>query len=170
MATIGQELLVKIGADWVPGDKVQVFWDDGTGTVDTSRPLLNQPVNPFPTSLAPFREWLRAPWLRTTYLGNSPKGGLLKGRWLEDPWLKPVFRARIRVDLKRSDGQFLFAVAPVDEAGNPSSPTSTEFRANLKHPLGVATNITRTAFSSTKNRVVYTYNRQLETTNPLPPV
>ena len=124
-------LRVPIHADWDAGDRVQVFTDFGTGTVDLTKPLLARPVDVFPGRH------------RARGLGFQPVGrGRVKGGRASRPHRgirttrvgrTPVGNAEpfvaLTVNVPAAFGQWKFAVRVVDAFQNVQAGGAQEISA-----------------------------------------
>lgn len=121
------ELAIPLLDEYDAGDAVDVFWDNGTGTVDYSTALTRRPVPLF-----------RPGDLRSQGYGAHPYGlGLPDGRadrfgdfgasvYGTDPYGAPVPVVRVTVEVPRGFGDRVFGVKVYGPTGNATG-TPLEF-------------------------------------------
>jgi len=122
---------VRIADGWRVGDKLQIYTDWGSGTIDTDRPLLPQAMEIFPGQIKPEGMGTGAmgrgsisgkpspPYhggLGHTPLGVGPLGG-------SEPY------AIVTVYVPDACATWKFAAEAVDEAGNPQGDALEEMEA-----------------------------------------
>jgi hypothetical protein len=130
MAAIRKVLRIAIDAAWRHDDRLQLYTDSGTGTIDTERPLLSRPLRMFPGALP----------ARTS--GDHPSGMVPSGADIpayphlggQDEWpagsipsgtAVPYIEVPVYVD--QGFGTWLFSAEIVDGAGNVQSDPMVEF-------------------------------------------
>lgn len=149
-------LTIEAASDWVPGTRVQVYWDAGSGAVDMDAPLLGAPV-PAWRNLAAFNGWLKCGWIGSTWLGAQPNlSGMFDGPWLIDPWCEPVERVTVRVSVPRMDGPVIFESRSVDESGNQSA-SGTQSRLRIQQRLTGCYNFAFSDWDSTLRVASFTF-------------
>lgn len=132
MSRVAVQLRVKLADTWEVGDKVQVYTDYGTGTVDTDNPLLPEPIEMFPGdeperglgegalgegSLGGVGPPLHYPGgLGETPLGEVPLGD-------DEPYIT------VTAYVPDAFGTWKFAAGAVDEAGNVQGDALEEIEA-----------------------------------------
>ncbi len=117
-------LRVPIGDDWDGGHRVQVYTDRGSGTVDTSRPLLARPAEIFPGQLAS-KGYGMHPWGRGRFGDNKPsrpRTGVY-GRQIYgvSPYGNPEPFMEVTVEVPAAFGAWKFGVEVVDRFGTVQS-------------------------------------------------
>jgi len=118
-------LRVPVQAGWRASDRLQVFSDVGSGSLDADNPLLTCPLAMFPNDVrsdVTHGGWGADPW------GSVPWGGVepvspFSGGWGADPWgsvpwggAKPFIEVRVWIGEDFAD--YKFAAQAIDGAGN----------------------------------------------------
>jgi len=116
-------LRIEIDPTWRANDRLQVFTDWGTGTIDTDKPLLFRPVRIFPDD--PREDVAPRPWMTErlgTAISSRARGGRSgigeEGLWPAGglgAWKR--YRA-VEVLLPSAYGTWKFACRVIDGAGN----------------------------------------------------
>ena len=118
-------LRVPVQSGWRQRDRVQVYGDAGTGTIDTTRPLLSRRLDMFPRDrreeVAP-PGYARVPYASVPYGGRGPRVPHVAG-WARYPYASvPYARGfdfiEVGVRVGQDFGMYKFAAQVIDGAGN----------------------------------------------------
>lgn len=157
-------LRIPVQEGWDGGDRLQVFCDFGTGTLDTTRPLLPEPIEVFPLraaamgvglqSVGATRADLRAP-RRPGTIGQGVVG------------VTPVGEApdsvEVTVDLPAAFGAWKFAARAIDRLGNVQSggltPITKVVSATEPAPLK---SFAFASYDGVTDRVTFAFERNAE--------
>ena len=125
-------LRVPIPGGWDAGGRVQVYTDSGSGTVDTSKPLLARAVEVFPGAVASRGFGITA-FGSAQFGDNKPSRPHVAvfGRELfgKTPFCNPEPFVLVGVDVPAAFGKWKFAVEAVDRFGNTQSGGVQEIEA-----------------------------------------
>lgn len=112
-------LRVPIDDAWDAGDRIQLYTDRGTGTVDTTDPLLVRPQEIFPGEIAA-RGYGVHPYgvgRAGDFKASRPSCGIETGVYGVTPYgTAPPF-VEIEVDLPAAHGAWKFAIEVIDRDG-----------------------------------------------------
>lgn len=124
-------LRVPIDESWDAGASLQVFCDFGSGTIDTSKPLLRRPREVFAGQRAARGVGLQPVGIGRTgdFKASRPRGGLGRTRVGVTPLgTTPPF-IDVTVDVPPAFGVWKFAAQVLDRDGNPQSGPLQEISA-----------------------------------------
>lgn len=113
------QLRVPISADWDAGDRLEVFTDFGTGSLDMDTPLLSRAANPFPGEQPAKPVGLRT--VGKGRVGDSRAGRARTGIGQSRVGVTPVGTTPdcidLEVDVPAAFGPWKFGVRAVDAEG-----------------------------------------------------
>lgn len=112
-------LLVEIDPDWTAGARLQLYTDQGTGTVDDATGLLRRPVEVWP-GFRPTRGFGLDPFARReVFTGRPPtRRGCFNAPFAQYPFCQePGFR-RLEVTIPAAYANWMFAAEATDLVGN----------------------------------------------------
>lgn len=122
--TLAVRLRVPVEATWEAFARLQVFTDNGSGTVDTADPLLAEPVQLFPNAWRP--RGIGADPIGAVPIGHGqPETARQKGIGAHPIGSIPIGSGMairpVEVRVVEGFGLYKFAARAVDEAGNSQS-------------------------------------------------
>lgn len=158
------DLLVEIDPSWRPLDRLQVFTDFGTGTIDTDRPLIFRPRRIFP---ADSHDRVRRLGYGEEPYGLQPYGaeGAVVDRvhgygW--DPYGEVEYGGTTKhvvvpVEIPQAYGTWKFAAQTIDGAGNEQG-ALTEFSRFVsgENPPPLASFV-YTSYDSGSDKLTFTF-------------
>ena len=116
-------LRFEIPEAWDAGDALQVYTDFGTGTIDTTKPLLPKPFEPFPNAVRTrgYGEHSHGVGCYGTLKPARPPRGIEHTVWGVTPWGTSPPTIDLVVDVPAAFGLWTFAAVMTDAMGNPQS-------------------------------------------------
>ena len=121
---------VPVDQSWRAGDTLQVYCDQGSGTIDFTRPLLNPRFDMFPGTFEE-RGYGGEPYGAVPYGGGAPTtkrgGGYGDQAYGSVPYGGGTAHVDVRVFVGQGFGSYKFAAETFDRAGNVQSGAPVEF-------------------------------------------
>ena len=162
-----QTVLLKVGIPegWDAGDRVQVYTDFGTGSVDLTKPLLARAFDVFPRE-HPARSYGRQPYGRGRLGdGKAPRRTTGIGRTIhgKTPYGTAPPLVKIPVQVPAAFGTWKFAVRVVDQAGNPQSAALEVITAVVSgtEPPPLAS-FTFDSYDAETDQVIFAFTRSVD--------
>ena len=137
------------------GDRFEIFGDDGTGVIDSSRPLTDRPI-PFWEGLPGRRGHLLDGHLAGCHLDNIIPDGHLAGRHLCGEHVWPA-ASLVFISSPHYFGVFGFAARTVDAGGNISAALSPIVARFVNSSPRFATDLTKSGFDGGTRRMTFTF-------------
>lgn len=123
-------LSVPVEDEWRGRDTVQVFTDQGDGTVDGASPILAKALEAF-GNVSVVRGWGRNPWGRESWGSLRPvvsdRRSWGRGPWGIGGWGESPASVEVLVFVNEGHGDYLFTVKAIDEAGNEQDETPIDY-------------------------------------------
>lgn len=125
-------LHIEVDPAWRTSDRLQIYTDKGTGTVDTAVELLTEPVAIFPDDARDLVEhagYGEDPYGETPYGGEevaAPDGGYGEAPYGEVPYGEDPWMVIVEIQIPQAFGNWKFSAQVIDGAGNPQG-ALTEF-------------------------------------------
>lgn len=154
-------LRVNVDATWLHGTRVQVYTDWGTGTIDTSKPLLNRPLDPYarkprPGGLGANRLGEVPLGAAAAYLGgDGPMQHALGSVSLDSA----VQSFEVTVHVPDACAAWKFAAQALDEGGNAQGAALDELTAYVsgREPRPV-TGLTLSGYDGGTDKLTFTFD------------
>lgn len=158
-------LRVEIEDTWDAGDRLQVYTDQGSGTIDLNKPLLKRPLEIFPGQQAgqPYGRQPYAVGRHGDNLASRPPNGIAGTIYGTTPHGGALVAIEVAVEVAPAFGKWKFAAQVMDGHGNVQTAALQELSAMVSgtDPAPPA-EFALVSYDAPSDRVTFSFSKDAE--------